>query len=90
MNESILLVLAAALIILILFLVRRETQARNQGIGRRTEAALRFVLTFIAALAAHSVYMHNAGAFSFWLAVLANCFIIYAITHLFDRLVFGE
>lgn len=91
MTESLLLVIFAIGITLAIWGIRRLVTARKLSpLSKRTEAAIRLLLTLLAAFVAHALYNSGAGRLSYWIAVAANCLILYAISHLADRFILKD
>lgn len=89
MTESLLLVLFGVLILVIIYLVRRVvTQRKMAPWPTQTEAIFRVGLCLLFAFIAHAYFNPKSdwGA-SFAIAVLASTLMVYAVTHLFDRLI---
>lgn len=92
MNETLLLTICAALIVVGVIAGRRIFNAQKMTpLTSRQESLARLALTVIAAFVAHWIYgpdgqMKNHMV-TFWFTVVANAFLIYGATHFFDRLV---
>jgi len=87
MSETLLLVVLAIAITLVIFFLKRQVAARTAPLDKRVELGVRILLTFLGALIAHWQYGRSSGGLTFWLAVGASCLILYAVTHMADRIV---
>lgn len=87
MSETLLLVIFAIVITLAIFLIKRQVSARQAaGLNKKVELGIRILLTLLAAVIAHALYRKTSlDSLGFWLAVAANCLILYAVTHMADR-----
>lgn len=92
MTETILLVILGIVLTLIIFAIRRIVQARKvAALGKRVELLIRLALMFVAALIAHTIFsVHRFDGLTFWLSVASNALILYAISHISDRIILGE
>jgi hypothetical protein len=94
-TESILLIILGLLLSLAIWAlrkyVRRQETQRVGALWRvwssRTEAFVRLALMFGAAFLAHIIYARPENLVSYALAVGANAFLLYGVTHFFDRLI---
>lgn len=90
--ETPLLVIAGVLILLAIMLLRNIIKGKQiAALSKRKEAIVRIGLCLIAAGIIFAIfhYQGNLG-WSVLLGVWSSALLIYAITHLFDRLILGE
>jgi type IV secretory pathway TrbD component len=87
MSETILLVIFAIATFVIMVLLRRWPH--QNSLSKRAEALIRLALCAVFALGSHAWYIHQFGL-PWWFAVAANALVIYAVTHLLDRIILGE
>lgn len=87
MNETILLVIFAAVVLLLIWATRKVIASKKiSPLSSRNEAALRIALCVVFALVAFVVY-HNLNTIWDGVAILFSALVIYAVTHLLDRFV---
>lgn len=91
MTETILLVVLAICLTLVIWGIRRFVASRKLSpLSKRTEAAIRLLLTLLAAIVAHAIYNSGAGRLTYWIAVGANALLLYAASHLADRFILKD
>jgi hypothetical protein len=92
MSEYVLLIIAGILVLIAVVVIRAVIAKRQmQPFGKRIEVVIRFGLCIVAALICFAIYHSLSGMnWQAFINLLATSFLIYGVTHVFDRLIFGE
>jgi hypothetical protein len=87
MTETLLLVILGLVITVAIWGMRYfDTRSAGETFSPRTEAIIRYALMFVCALIAHALYNSFGNPLWYFAAVLANAFLLYGVSHFFDRL----
>jgi type VI protein secretion system component VasK len=88
MTETILLVIFAVVTLLLVWLARQLVARRQlMPFSTRVELAIRLALCVLFAVIARALYgAGRVDGLHFWLGAAANALVVYAVTHIADRL----